>query len=591
MRSALSSLLFLFCLLATPGWAATLQLTDHTDALPLYGVADYLADPEGRLQLDELIAHPERFTSSATRRDLGFGYVTGAIWLRVEVESTASHPGRWRLEVDYPSLDRVQLFDVGRDGIRLGHAGDMVVYDQRSVGNRTPVFDLHLQPGERRTLYLRASSSGSMTLAASLYSLAEHEQHSIRGYLAQAIYLGALLALGSYNLLLFIALRERPFIYYVLFVSTFCIGLLGLNGLGAQLLWPGAGWWTNRALPFGISAAGAIALLFARSFLDTRRWLPRWDRFLGLWFAVVFSCALSTLLLSVPLALKAMSIFGVSVCAVLLSVAFVSVRRRVPGAGFFALAWTMLLCGAALMALRNFALIPSNFFTLHAMQIGSMLEMILLSFALAARFNAHKRQREASLQAQERQLEKRVAERTEELAAANLRLQALALQDPLTGLANRNALQQHLEMALRRSLRSGEPLAVMLIDLDGFKPINDQHGHALGDQVLEQVAQRLQNCARDCDLPARLGGDEFVLVCEALASDEAAREVAERILVRLGQPIATPAGEVRVGASIGIALSRGEGSPTQLIRQADMAMYQAKAEGRNRVRIDASPSA
>ena len=79
-------------------------------------------------------------------------------------------------------------------------------------------------------------------------------------------------------------------------------------------------------------------------------------------------------------------------------------------------------------------------------------------------------------------------------------------------------------------------------------------------------------------------------MCEALASDEAAREVAERILVRLGQPIATPAGEVRVGASIGIALSRGEGSPTQLIRQADMAMYQAKAEGRNRVRIDASPS-
>lgn len=586
MRSALSSLLLLFCLLAMPGWAAPLQLTENGEAQSLYGVADYLADPEGQLQLDDLIAHSERFINSATRRDLGFGYVTGAIWLRLEVQSTLDRPGRWRLEVDYPSLDLVQLFDVGSDGIRMSQGGDMVVYDQRSVGNRTPVFDLHLQPGERRTLYLRASSSGSMTLSASVYGLAEHEQHSIRGYVIQAIYFGALLALGSYNLLLFIALRERPFIYYVLFVSTFCVGLLGLNGLGAQLLWPGAGWWTNRALPFGICAAGAIALLFARSFLDTRQWLPRWDRFLGLWFVVIFTCALSTLLLPVPLALKTMSISGVSVCAVLLTVAFVSVRSRVPGAGFFALAWTMLLCGAALLALRNFALIPSNFFTLHAMQIGSMLEMILLSFALAARFNAHKRLREKSLQAQERQLEQRVAERTEELAAANQRLQALALQDPLTGIANRNALQQHLEMALRRSLRSSEPLAVMLIDLDGFKPINDQHGHALGDQVLAQVAQRLQSCARDCDLPARLGGDEFVLVCESLASEEAAREVAERILSQIGQPIAIPQGEVRVGASIGIALSRGEDSPTQLIRQADMAMYQAKAEGRNRVRID-----
>ncbi|WP_394559765.1 diguanylate cyclase domain-containing protein [Aquipseudomonas alcaligenes] len=586
MRPALSSLLLLLCLLALPGWAAPLQLTENGEAQPLYGVADYLADPEGRLQLDELIAHPESFSSSATRRDLGFGYVTGAIWLRLEVQSTLDRPGRWRLEVDYPSLDLVQLFDVGSDGIRLSQGGDMVVYEQRSVGNRTPVFDLHLDPGERRTLYLRASSAGSMTLSASLYGLAEHEQHSIRGYVVQAIYFGALLALGSYNLLLFIALRERPFIYYVLFVSTFCIGLLGLNGLGAQLLWTGAGWWTNRALPFGICAAGAIALLFARSFLDTRQWLPRWDRFLGRWFAVIFTCAIATLLLPVPLALKTMSISGVSVCVVLLSVAFVSVRNRVPGAAFFALAWTMLLCGAALLALRNFALIPSNFFTLHAMQIGSMLEMILLSFALAARFNAHKRLREESLQAQERRLEQRVAERTEELAAANQRLQALALQDPLTGIANRNALQQHLEMALRRAQRSGDLLAVMLIDLDGFKPINDQHGHALGDQVLEQVAQRLQSSVRDCDLPARLGGDEFVVVCEELTGEQDAREMAERILAQIGQPIATPQGEVRVGASIGIALSHGEDSATLLLRQADMAMYQAKAEGRNGVRVD-----
>lgn len=585
MPSVRALLLLMLYLVALPA-GATMLLTEDGAPQPLYGQVDFVTDPEGALQLDELITRPERFISSTTRRDLGFGYVGGAVWLRLEVRSTASRPGQWRLEFDYPSLDHLQLFDLGRDGIRIGQAGDMIEYERRSVGNRAPVFDLALEPGERRTLYLRARSDGSMTLSASLYGLAEHEQHSIRGYVVQAIYCGALLALGCYNLLLFIALRERPFLYYVLFVSTFCIGVLGLNGLGAQFLWPGAGWWTNRALPFGINAAGAIALLFARSFLDTRQWLPRWDRFLGLWFVLVFGCALATLLLPVPLALKTMSMSGISVCTVLLTVAFISVKNRVPGAGFFALAWSMLLCGAALLALRNFALIPSNFFTLHAMQIGSMLEMILLSFALAARFNAHKRLREESLQLQERKLEQRVAERTEELATANRCLQALALQDPLTGLANRNALQQHLEMALRRTQRSRAPLAVMLIDLDGFKPINDQHGHALGDQVLAEVARRLQDHARDCDLPARLGGDEFVLVCEALASPQAAREVADRILARIGRPIATPQGDVRVGASIGIAFSHGDDSATQLIRRADMAMYQAKAEGRDRVCFD-----
>jgi diguanylate cyclase (GGDEF)-like protein len=125
----------------------------------------------------------------------------------------------------------------------------------------------------------------------------------------------------------------------------------------------------------------------------------------------------------------------------------------------------------------------------------------------------------------------------------------------------------------------------MLIDLDGFKPINDQHGHALGDQVLAEIARRLQRCARETDLPARLGGDEFVLVCETVSSPVHAEQVALRILEQIGQPIELDALTVQVGASIGIALSRGENSGTLLIRRADAAMYAAKAAGRNRVQL------
>jgi diguanylate cyclase (GGDEF)-like protein len=574
----------LLSLLASPA-RATLVLGDDSPPQDLHGQVDYLADPEGRLQLPALLASPEAFRSSAARRDLGFGYVHGAIWLRLQVESAARQARDWRLEIAYPSLDRVDLYDVGADGVRHSQAGDMLPFAQRSVGNRNPVFDLHLQPGERRTLYLRASSEGSMTLGATLYSRTAHEQHSLQGYVVQALYGGTLLALGCYNLLLFLALRERPFFYYVLFVGVFAIGILGLNGFGAQFLWPQAGWWTNRALPFGISAAAAIGILFARSFLDTRQWLPRGDRWLRLAFLVVACCALATLLLPVQLALQTMSISGIAMCLSLLATAFVCLKNRVPGAGIFALAWGMLLGGAVLLALRNFALIPSNFFTIYAMQIGSSLEMILLSFALAARFNELKRQKEQALQQHEKQLEQRVAERTEALEDANQRLRGLAMKDPLTGLANRTALQAQLELAIRRSHRRQELLAVMLIDLDGFKPINDQHGHALGDQVLAEIARRLQKCARETDLPARLGGDEFVLVCETVSSPVHAEQVALRILEQIGQPIELDALTVQVGASIGIALSRGENSGTLLIRRADAAMYAAKAAGRNRVQL------
>lgn len=569
---------------------AALELREETPDTALNGHVDYLLDPGGQLQLHQLLGEAAGFLPSGPARDLNFGYVKGAIWLRLHVESKAQTPTQWRLEMSYPSLDLIQLFDVGRDGIRQGQSGDRLPYAQRSVGNRMPVFDIALAPGEQRTLYLRASSEGAMTLGATLLSRAAHEQQSLRSHVVQALYCGTLIALGCYNLLLFIALRERPFFYYVLFVAAFCVGLLGLNGMGAQFLWPGGGWWTNRALPFGINAAGAIAILFARSFLDTHKWVPRADRWLRLTFVLVAGCALATLILPVQQALQIMSLSGLATCVTLLTTGLFCMRRRTPGASLFVLAWGMLLTGAALMALRNFALIPSNFFTLYAMQIGSTLEMLLLSFALAARFNELKRQRERALQNQERHLERRVAERTEALEEANRRLSSIAMQDPLTLLANRTSLQQQLDQALLRARRRKELIAVLLIDLDGFKPINDLHGHALGDEVLVEIARRLQDVARESDLPARLGGDEFVLICEAISSPEHAVEVAERILTSLHAPILLHGLCLQVGASIGIVLSRGEDSGTSLIRRADEAMYGAKAAGRNRVQL-AEPAA
>ncbi|MDN5517309.1 MAG: GGDEF domain-containing protein, partial [Pseudomonas sp.] len=327
----------------------------------------------------------------------------------------------------------------------------------------------------------------------------------------------------------------------------------------------------------------------ARSFLDTRQWLPRWDKGLLLLCITIGAAVLATVLLPVQRALQLMSLTGLTATLTLLLTSFVCVGYRVPGARLFALAWLMLLTGAVLLALRNFALIPSNFLTLYAMQIGSGLEMILLSFALAARFNELKRQREAALQLNEQILAKRVTERTMALEQANQRLSELALQDPLTGLANRTALQQHLDQALARSLRRNELLAVMLIDLDGFKPVNDQHGHGFGDQVLAEIARRLRQYIRDADLPARLGGDEFVVICENVQSAEDAQDLAKRLLEGLDTPMYLEDRAVRVGASIGIALSRGTDDATTLIRQADAAMYRAKAEGRNRVQLAPHP--
>ncbi|WP_167143300.1 diguanylate cyclase domain-containing protein [Pseudomonas sp. OTU750018] len=580
---SLSSLVLAFCLLLVmPLSQAEIPLDDHTPAQNLNDLADYLADPGGTLTLKDIRQVDADFRH---RKDLSFGYTRGPIWLRLQLRSHTLQARTWRVELDYPSLDEVRLYDVGSDGIRTSRSGDTVPYSQRSVGHRTPVFDIPLQPGEQRTLYLRVESAGSMTLSGRLMSLSDFEQYSQRGYMVHATYCGVLIALGLYNLLLFLALRERPFLNYVLFMCAFALSVLSLNGLGAQYLWPQAAPWSNRMLPVSLTLAALFSAIFARSFLDTRQWLPRWDRVLVVLCFATALAVLATLLLPVQRALQTMSLTGLTVTVMLLLTSFVCVGYRVPGARLFALAWMMLLAGAVLLALRNFAIIPSNFLTLYSMQIGSSLEMILLSFALAARFNELKRQREAALQNNERVLEERVAERTQALEEANQRLSEQAMRDPLTGLANRTALQQHLSQALSRNQRRQELLVVMLIDLDGFKPINDLYGHGFGDLVLAEVAQRLNLQMRESDLAARLGGDEFVMVCESVHSAEAVQQLAERLLDRLNQPMTVEGHTVHVAASIGIALSQEEDDTTTLIRRADAAMYQAKAAGRNRTQF------
>ncbi|WP_296270032.1 diguanylate cyclase [Pseudomonas sp. UBA6323] len=583
---SLPGLLLVCCLLLASqlSFAAT-RLGDDSAAQDLHGLVDFLADPQGTLSLDDVRAADAPFESSLKRRDLSFGYVPGVIWLRLALQSDAQQTRAWRLELNYASLDEVRLYDVGADGVRESRSGDTVPYAERAVGHRYPVFEITLQPGELRTLYLRVDSRGSMTLSGALMPAREFEQHSQNGYLVHAIYFGVLIALGLYNLLLFLALRERPFLNYVLFMCAFALSVLSLNGLGAQYLWSDAAPWSNRMLPVSLTSAALLSVIFARSFLDTRQWLPRWDRGLLILCIAIGAAVVATLLLPVQRALQLMSLTGLVATLTLLVTSFVCVGYRVPGARLFALAWLMLLTGAVLLALRNFALIPSNFLTLYAMQIGSGLEMILLSFALAARFNELKRQREAALQLNEQVLAKRVTERTVALEQANQRLSELALQDPLTSLANRTALQQHLDQALARSLRRDELLAVMLIDLDGFKPINDQHGHGFGDRVLAEIARRLRQYIRDADLPARLGGDEFVVICENVQSAEDAQDLAKRLLEGLDTPMYLEDRAVRVGASIGIALTRGGDDATTLIRLADAAMYRAKAEGRNRVQL------
>lgn len=161
----------------------------------------------------------------------------------------------------------------------------------------------------------------------------------------------------------------------------------------------------------------------------------------------------------------------------------------------------------------------------------------------------------------------------------------IATHDTLTGLANRRMLTERLSHALARAERTGEAVALLFIDLDGFKRVNDLHGHAAGDEVLRDVAERLQAVARGCDFVARLGGDEFVILLDTDVHPGSPSTLADRVFDVLSPPCRFEGGEASIGASIGVAMHPPLSNlAADLIRRADEAMYEAKSAGKSCVR-------
>ena len=242
---------------------------------------------------------------------------------------------------------------------------------------------------------------------------------------------------------------------------------------------------------------------------------------------------------------------------------------------------------------------PELFITEYSVQIGSVIEMVLLSYALADRFNRLKNENIKVQEEASATLEINVAQRTRELADtlvklenANSRLEASVLRDPLTNIYNRRHFNFVLDETLAEAKASQTPLSLLMIDIDHFKNINDTRGHLMGDDVIISVAKTLEACcAGSASIPARFGGEEFVILLPDFSQQEA-YEVAEKIRLSVqGLDFNENAGSQSLNVTVSIGVSSFVGdinshdTALKLIDRADQALYSAKASGRNQCQL------
>ena len=545
---------------------APLQLQAQQPAAGLWQALQMLPDPEQRYTAQELLQGGPAFGPMPPTQGT-LGVRAEPVWLRLPLELAASAPGRWVLDIDYAPLQRIDLvLASGGRIVQQAALGSHVPFAQRPLPTRSHAVELDLQPGVAYELLLRVQTQGAMVLPLRLSPPAMHAEHALREQMLQGLLTGLALCLWIYSLAQWINQREVLFLQYTLLISGSLLFSLHFFGVGAQYLWGGLPWFEQHASGMSALMATCGSFLFIGQALaagNPRNRLMRAMR----WGAA------GTALLALAFALD---LFDTRVLAAIVSVlGLVPALMGIPGAvarmrqgdavgGTLLLAWLVYFVATATVIGVIRGWVPVNFWTLHSFQFGATLDMLLFMRVLGLRSKALR------------------------LAAENARterdtLHWLAHTDPLTNLPNRRGMQEALSNALRLCCHE-QQLAVYLLDLDGFKPVNDEHGHDVGDELLVAVARRLQGHVRATDLVARLGGDEFVVVASALESPAQAHDLANKLLDAFHAPFTLSSTKVQVGLTIGYALAPLDAyDAASLLKLADAAMYQGKQNGKFRV--------
>lgn len=402
----------LICLVSSVAWAKTIEVEADTENLNIAPFIQYAIDDSGELSIDEVLGKTEKLAWTPFEGETpNFGYDTRPYWISFSLENGSKEDLKKILEFSYPLLDDVRVFLV-RDNtvLRSWEEGDSKPFSEREIQHRRFLIPLELNSQSNYELYIRVQTTSSVQLPIFLRDPAAFQVDDLLDAMKQALFYGVLLAMLAYNLFVYMSVRHPAYLFYVAYVSSFGLLILSIDGFGFQLLWPDTPWWNSYAVTVFTPVAVIFAVSFSINFLNTSVFNRKCHYvLLGIIAIEVVNVCLNvvvpySILIKPVLLMSIVSAFSVLITGILVW------RSGNPSARFFNLAWATLLLGIITFSVNKLGLIPRNVVTENAMEFGQLLEVILLSFALADRINQEKK---AKLEAQELANEKEKLARAE----------------------------------------------------------------------------------------------------------------------------------------------------------------------------------
>lgn len=429
-------LCFIFVYLMGPSIAQV----PRVDIIESNGIHDignravYFIDESGKLDINQVMDGSKYLPITSDIPN--FGITEAAIWLRFSLYNAGLNDD-YLFQISQPGLDEVSVFFVDAVGRTKSYsAGEYIPFFQRDFHDPNYIFKLRINPGEELNVFVRVRAHDNVQVPMSVGTPEQvFETNKSRDTLV-GLYIGIMLVMLTYNLFIYFTVRDRAYLYYIIYLAAVILTQVSILGYTFQYLWPGSPVIAAYSSFIFPPLVGITSALFMRSFLQTPRLLPRIDKFWLVFAGGYFASVILAIYGKFPLSFKLIEVCAMSLSLFMMIEAIILYRRGSRPAGFFLIAWSIFLIGVAVYVMKDLGVLPYNNFTLYTMPAGSAMEVVLLSFALADRIRILKaeneiaqaekiralRDNERLVSEQNIMLERKVHERTQQLEETNAEL-------------------------------------------------------------------------------------------------------------------------------------------------------------------------